>query len=90
LESDQALDQACSPAIAMGDAIAFLDAVVEAPGVELGLRGGEWPALRNTLLRLGLHGNLVSDAWIAAAVQPFPSVWSLLIETLFDYCLHAM
>ena len=51
------------------DAIAFLDTVVETPGVELRLCGSEWPALRNTLLRLALRGNLVTDAWIASAVQ---------------------
>ena len=53
----------------MADAIAFLDAVADSPGVELGICGAEWPALRTTLLRLGLKGNLVTDAWIAAAVQ---------------------
>lgn len=51
------------------DAIAFLDTFVETPGVELSLCGSEWPVLRNTLLRLALRGNLVTDAWIASAVQ---------------------
>lgn len=51
------------------DAIAFLDTIVETPGVELSLCGSEWPALRNTLLILALRGNLVTDAWIAAAIQ---------------------
>lgn len=53
----------------VNDAIAFLDAIVETPGVEVSLCGGEWPTFRNTLLRLALRGNLVTDAWIAAAVQ---------------------
>lgn len=53
----------------IADALAFLDAVVDSPGVELGVCGTEWPTLRTTLLRLGLKGNLVTDAWIAAAVQ---------------------
>lgn len=53
----------------ISDAVAFLDAVVDAPGVELGLCGTEWPMLRTTLLRLELKGNLVTDAWIASAVQ---------------------
>jgi uncharacterized protein len=53
----------------IADAIAFLDAVVDAPGVELGLCGTEWSALRTTLLRLGLKGNLITDAWIASAVE---------------------
>ena len=30
---------------------------------------GDWPALRALLLRIGRGGNLVTDAWIAAAVQ---------------------
>jgi hypothetical protein len=53
----------------IADAIGFLDVVVDAPGVELGLCGKEWPVLRTTLLRLGLKGNLVTDAWIASAVE---------------------
>jgi toxin-antitoxin system PIN domain toxin len=51
------------------DAIGFLDAILEAPGVALRPPGNEWPLLRNTLLTLGLRGNLVTDAWIASAVQ---------------------
>jgi uncharacterized protein len=51
------------------DAVAFLDAVLEAPGVELGSCGNEWPLLRNALLKLGLRGSLITDAWIASAVQ---------------------
>lgn len=51
------------------DAVAFLDAVADSPGVELGVCGAEWSALRANLLRLGFEGNLVTDAWIAAAVQ---------------------
>ncbi len=53
----------------IADAIGFLDVVVDAPGVELGLCATEWPVLRTTLLRLGLKGNLVTDAWIASAVE---------------------
>jgi uncharacterized protein len=50
-------------------AIAFLDVIVDSPGVEFGRSGSEWSVLRATLLRLSLKGNLVTDAWIAAAVQ---------------------
>jgi len=53
----------------IGDAISFLDAVLETPGVELGSCGQEWLLMRNTLLTLNLRGNLVTDAWIASAVQ---------------------
>ena len=52
------------------EAMAFLDALLGSPGVELSARdGGEWPLLRAKLVRLKVPGNLVSDAWIAAAVQ---------------------
>jgi uncharacterized protein len=53
----------------IGDAISFLDAILESPGVELVICGQEWPLLRNTLLTLSLRGNLVTDAWIASSVQ---------------------
>jgi len=51
------------------DAIAFIDTLLDTPGVELEDCGKEWPLLRDKLLALGLHGNLVTDAWIAAAVE---------------------
>ena len=51
------------------DAIAFLDALLEGPGVELRTCGEEWPLLRGVRLKYQLRGNLVTDAWIAAAVQ---------------------
>jgi len=51
------------------DAIAFLDAILEVPGVEIRSSGSEWPLLRSSLLTLGLRGNLITDAWIAAAAQ---------------------
>lgn len=54
---------------AIADAIAFLDAILETPGAELGFCGQEWPQLRDRLLTHGLRGNLVTDAWIATAAQ---------------------
>ena len=51
------------------DSIGFIDAVLETPGVELRACGDEWPLLRDKLLTLGLQGNLVTDAWIASAVE---------------------
>lgn len=51
------------------DAIAFVDALLDSPGVDLRNFGTEWPLLRNKLLTLGLHGNIVTDAWIASAVE---------------------
>ena len=51
------------------DAIAFIDILLDTPGVVLEDCGKEWPLLRDKLLTQGLHGNLVTDAWIAAAVE---------------------
>lgn len=51
------------------DAIGFIDAVLESPGVQLGPCGDEWPLFRNKLLVHGLQGNLVTAAWIASAVE---------------------
>jgi toxin-antitoxin system PIN domain toxin len=53
----------------MEDAVAFIDVLLDSPGVEMHDCGKEWPLLRDKLLTLGLHGNLVTDAWIASAVQ---------------------
>src|ERR1700730_11797100 len=47
------------------DAIAFVDAILESPGVQLRACGDEWPLLRTMLLTLCLQANLVTDAWIA-------------------------
>lgn len=51
------------------DAIAFIDVLLDTPGIVLEDCGKEWPLLRDKLLTQGLHGNLVTDAWIAAAVE---------------------
>ena len=51
------------------DAVAFVDVLLESAGVELQPGMAEWPLLRDKLLLLGLPGNLVTDAWIAAATQ---------------------
>lgn len=49
-------------------AVAFIDALLATPGI--GWRDGEaWPLLRSKVLALKLHGNDVSDAWIAAATE---------------------
>jgi uncharacterized protein len=50
-------------------AVAFIDALLGSPGVELRTSGAEWPLLRDKLLTLGLQGNFVTDAWIAAATE---------------------
>ncbi len=51
------------------DAVAFIDVLLDTPGVELVDCGKEWPLLRDKLLSQGLYGNLVTDAWIGAAVE---------------------
>ena len=51
------------------EAVAFIDVLLDTPGIELEDYGNEWPLLRDKLLTHGLHGNLVTDAWIASAVE---------------------
>lgn len=51
------------------DAVAFLEAILAAPGVSIARNVDEWPALRSILLEKAVTGNLVTDAWIAAATQ---------------------
>lgn len=54
---------------AMEDAIAFVDALLQTPGVALSATGAEWPLLRAMALDKQLAGNDLPDAWIAASVQ---------------------
>ncbi len=49
-------------------AMAFVDAVLAAPGVQLASLGPEWPRLRQLCLDKALAGNELPDAWLAAAV----------------------
>ena len=53
----------------MEDAVAFLDALIGTPGAEYQSEGAEWPMPREKLLTLRLRSELVTDTWIAAAVQ---------------------
>ena len=50
-------------------AIAFADALIASPGVELAPLGGEWPVMRQLCLDKQLRGNALPDAWLAAAVM---------------------
>ncbi|HMO45047.1 MAG TPA: PIN domain-containing protein [Rubrivivax sp.] len=50
------------------EAVAFADALVAAPGVQLASLGPEWPKLRQLCLDKQLAGNDVPDAWLSAAV----------------------
>jgi toxin-antitoxin system PIN domain toxin len=53
----------------IADAIAFIDAVLAMPGVELAELGAEWPILRELCVEKSLAGNDLPDAWLAAAVD---------------------
>lgn len=53
----------------IADAIAFIDALLSVPGVEMPDLGREWPILRRSCLDGGLTGNDIPDAWIASAVR---------------------
>ena len=57
--------QAATP---IEDAIAFVDALLASPGVQLAQLGPEWPILRKLCLDKKLGGNDVPDAWLSAAV----------------------
>ncbi|HEX5830807.1 MAG TPA: TA system VapC family ribonuclease toxin [Gemmatimonadaceae bacterium] len=52
----------------IGMAIAFAQALVRAPGVEVLPLGAEWPAVARLCETYGMTGNDVADAWIAGAV----------------------
>ena len=51
------------------DAVTFIDALLDSPGVELQPSGEEWPILRAKLIARGHKGNEVTDAWIASATE---------------------
>ncbi|GAB5537482.1 MAG: type II toxin-antitoxin system VapC family toxin [Rubricoccaceae bacterium] len=51
------------------DALAFVQAVLDAPGVEIPGLGDEWAAFVDLCQTHALTGNTVPDAWIAAAVR---------------------
>lgn len=50
------------------DAVAFVDALLASPGVQLALLGPEWSMLRQLCLDKQLSGNDLPDAWLSAAV----------------------
>jgi len=51
------------------DAVAFIDAMLASPGVQLAPLGPEWSKLRQLCLAKQLGGNDVSDARLSAAVS---------------------
>lgn len=50
------------------DAVAFVDALMAEPGVQLAPLGPEWAKLRQLCLDKQLGGNDLPDAWLSAAV----------------------
>ena len=50
------------------DAVAFLDALLATPGVQLARIRPEWPKLRHLCLEKNLRGNDLPDAWLSSAV----------------------
>lgn len=50
------------------DAVAFLDALLAASGVQLAQLGPEWSKLRQLCLEKSLRGNDLPDAWLSSAV----------------------
>jgi len=61
--------RAFSMPLAITDAIAFIDALLSVPGVEISELGREWSTLRQLCVDNALSANDVPDAWIAAAVR---------------------
>jgi hypothetical protein len=55
-------------ATSIDDAVAFVDALLASPGVQLAPLGPEWPLLRKLCLDKQLSSNEVPDAWLSAAV----------------------
>ena len=53
----------------ISDAVAFVDAIVAMPGVQLASLGPEWLKLRQLCLEKQLAGNDLLDGWLAAAVD---------------------
>ena len=51
------------------NAMAFIDALSAAPGVQVAHLGPEWPTFRQLCLDRQLAGNDLPDAWLAAAVD---------------------
>ena len=49
------------------DAVAFVDALLASPGVQLAPLGPEWSKLRQLCLDKHLSGNDLPDAWLSAA-----------------------
>jgi predicted nucleic acid-binding protein len=49
-------------------AVNYIDAILDSPGVQMPNQATEWPAFRRLCLDKKLSGNALPDAWLAAAV----------------------
>jgi toxin-antitoxin system PIN domain toxin len=52
----------------IANAVAYIDALLQRPGVTMLIPQNEWPRLRELCQNLKLHDNDIPDAWIAACV----------------------
>ena len=57
----------------IGEAIAFVDALLARAGVQMPEIGREWPSLKQLAREHDLAANDLTDAWIAAAVRALGS-----------------
>lgn len=51
------------------EAVAFVDALLAVPGVEMPALGSEWPLMRDLCIEKTLAANDIPDAWLAASVN---------------------
>lgn len=58
-----------SPVTSVAQAMTFLEFILGAPGVWMPEVGPEWSLFKALCLDRKLHGGIISDAWIAAAVR---------------------
>jgi uncharacterized protein len=65
----------------IGDAVAFIDALLARPGIQMPEIGREWPTLKQLVCEHGLVGNDLTDAWIAAVVRVLGSHLSRIQAT---------
>lgn len=69
------------------EALKFVEALLATPGCEMQSLGNEWPAFAALCRGRDLAGNLVQDAWIAAAARAAGAVLVTFdrdFETLLD------
>lgn len=52
----------------MPEAMRFVDALLDAPGISAPALGDEWPILKKLCIDKALYANDLPDAWLAAAV----------------------